>query len=136
MSEPRIRIAVEGAVATITVARPEKLNAFDIAMLKELADACDAVEADNAVRVAIRELARARLLTGVGEPAGLTRRDVMRRLGTAASMALPVVTSVVAPTAAQAQSCLPLGAQCTLSPQCCSGNCEDPQGICEPLPQV
>ncbi len=59
MSEPRIRIAVEGAVATITVARPEKLNAFDIAMLKELADACDAVEADNAVRVAI--------LTGEGK---------------------------------------------------------------------
>ncbi|MDF1635683.1 enoyl-CoA hydratase/isomerase family protein [Mycoplana sp. MJR14] len=59
MSEPRIRIAVEGAVATITVARPEKLNAFDIAMLKELADACDAVETDNAVRVAI--------LTGEGK---------------------------------------------------------------------
>ncbi len=59
MSEPRIRIAVEDAVATITVARPEKLNAFDLGMLKELADACDTVEADNAVRVAI--------LTGEGK---------------------------------------------------------------------
>ncbi|MBB3977498.1 enoyl-CoA hydratase/carnithine racemase [Rhizobium azooxidifex] len=59
MSEPRIRIAVEGAVATITVARPEKLNAFDIGMLKELSDACDTVEANAAVRVAI--------LTGEGK---------------------------------------------------------------------
>lgn len=59
MSEPRIRVAVEGAVATITVARPEKLNAFDIGMLKELSDACDTVEANAAVRVAI--------LTGEGK---------------------------------------------------------------------
>ncbi|MCD2182977.1 enoyl-CoA hydratase/isomerase family protein [Rhizobium sp. GN54] len=59
MSEPRIRVAVEGAVATITVVRPEKLNAFDIGMLKELSDACDTVEANAAVRVAI--------LTGEGK---------------------------------------------------------------------
>ncbi|MFC3074521.1 enoyl-CoA hydratase/isomerase family protein [Shinella pollutisoli] len=59
MAEPRIRVEVEDAVATITVARPEKLNAFDIAMLQELSAACDAVEANAAVRVAI--------LTGEGK---------------------------------------------------------------------
>lgn len=59
MAEPRIRISVEGFVATITVARPEKANAFDIDMLKELSAACDAVEANAAVRVAI--------LTGEGK---------------------------------------------------------------------
>lgn len=59
MSEPRIRIAVEGAVATITVARPEKLNAFDIGMLKELSAACDEIEGNTAIRVAI--------LTGEGK---------------------------------------------------------------------
>jgi len=59
MSEPRIRIAVEGAVATITVARPEKLNAFDIGMLKELSEACDTIEANSTIRVAI--------LTGEGK---------------------------------------------------------------------
>ncbi|MCV3736058.1 enoyl-CoA hydratase/isomerase family protein [Rhizobium sp. TRM96647] len=59
MSEPRIRIAIEGAVAAITVARPEKLNAFDIGMLKELSDACDTVEANAVVRVAV--------LTGEGK---------------------------------------------------------------------
>ncbi len=53
MSEPRIRIEVAGAVATIVVSRPEKLNAFDIPMLAELAAACERLEADAAVRVAI-----------------------------------------------------------------------------------
>lgn len=59
MAEPRIRISVEGPVATITIARPEKLNAFDIDMLKELSTACDTIEAIAAVRVAI--------LTGEGK---------------------------------------------------------------------
>lgn len=59
MSEPRIRITVEGAIATITVARPEKLNAFDIDMLTELSAACDAIEAKATIRVAI--------LTGEGK---------------------------------------------------------------------
>jgi enoyl-CoA hydratase/carnithine racemase len=59
MAETRIRISIEGAVATLTVARPEKLNAFDIAMLKELSDACDQIESDKAVRAAI--------LTGEGK---------------------------------------------------------------------
>jgi len=59
MSEPRIRVTVDGPIATLTIARPEKLNAFDIDMLKELAAACDAIEADATVRVAI--------LTGEGK---------------------------------------------------------------------
>ncbi len=36
-----VKVSVEGFVATITVSRPEKLNAFDIDMLKALAVACD-----------------------------------------------------------------------------------------------
>lgn len=59
MAEPRIRISVEGFVATITVARPQKANAFDIDMLKELSAACDEVEANAGIRVAI--------LTGEGK---------------------------------------------------------------------
>ena len=45
MAEARIRVEVDGAVATIVVSRPEKLNAFDLPMLGELAAACDTVEA-------------------------------------------------------------------------------------------
>lgn len=59
MAEPRIITSRDGAIATITVTRPDKLNAFDIEMLKELSAACDAVEADSAVRVVI--------LTGAGK---------------------------------------------------------------------
>lgn len=54
-----VKVSVEGAIAVLTVSRPEKLNAFDIDMLKALAVACDEVEANAAVRVAI--------LTGEGK---------------------------------------------------------------------
>jgi enoyl-CoA hydratase len=59
MSQPRIEINIDGAIAIITISRPEKLNALDIDMLKELSMACDEVEANGAIRVAI--------LTGSGK---------------------------------------------------------------------
>ena len=59
MADPRIDIAFAGPIATITVSRPEKLNAFDLDMLKDLSAACDAVEGSAQVRVAI--------LTGAGK---------------------------------------------------------------------
>lgn len=59
MTEPRIITSRDGAIATITVTRPDKLNAFDIEMLKELSAACDVIEADSAMRVVI--------LTGAGK---------------------------------------------------------------------
>lgn len=59
MSDERIRIEIEGAIAILTIARPDKLNAFDIDMLKALSAACDTVEADASVRVVI--------LTGKGK---------------------------------------------------------------------
>jgi hypothetical protein len=82
--------------------------------------------APDAVRLALQDLGRAHLLTTPVEPAGLTRRELMRRLGTAAAVALPLVTSVVAPTAAQAQSCVGPGAACTSSAECCGGGCAPP----------
>ena len=59
---------------------------------------------EDAVRYALGKLGQARLLDGSMPTAGLTRREVMRRLGTAAAVALPMVTTIIAPTAAQAQS--------------------------------
>ncbi|UXN61666.1 enoyl-CoA hydratase/isomerase family protein [Phyllobacterium zundukense] len=59
MADPRINVTFVGPIATITVSRPEKLNAFDLDMLKELSTACDAVETNAQVRVAI--------LTGAGK---------------------------------------------------------------------
>jgi hypothetical protein len=54
---------------------------------------------------------------------GLSRREVMKRMGIAAAVALPVVTSIMAPTAAQAANCAPTGAACTSGAQCCSTVC-------------
>ena len=64
--------------------------------------------------------------------AGLSRRDLIRRAGiTAAVVALPLVTSIIAPTPAQAASCLPSGAACSAGAQCCSGTCNgEPNGTC------
>ncbi|MBC7149573.1 MAG: enoyl-CoA hydratase/isomerase family protein [Rhizobium sp.] len=59
MTEPRIRLAVEDSIATITLARADKLNALDLDMLAELSAILDRVEADSAVRVVI--------LTGEGK---------------------------------------------------------------------
>ncbi len=59
MTEPRIRLAVEGPIAIITLARADKLNALDLDMLGELSVVLDRVEADSPVRVVI--------LTGEGK---------------------------------------------------------------------
>jgi enoyl-CoA hydratase/carnithine racemase len=53
MSEKTVRIDIDGPVAVMTVSRPERLNALDIDMLKALGAACDAVEANLDIRVAI-----------------------------------------------------------------------------------
>lgn len=59
MSEKTVRVEIEGPLAVMTVSRPDKLNAFDLDMLKGLDAACDRVEGDTSVRVAI--------LTGEGK---------------------------------------------------------------------
>jgi enoyl-CoA hydratase/carnithine racemase len=53
-----IRYDVADGVATITLHRPEKLNAFTLTMCRELVAAADLADADDAVRVV--------LLTGAG----------------------------------------------------------------------
>jgi enoyl-CoA hydratase len=54
-----VRLAIADEVATITLARPEKLNALDGAMIAGLQSAADRIESDRSVRVAI--------LTGEGK---------------------------------------------------------------------
>lgn len=53
MADKTVRVDVGGAIAILTVSRPDKLNAFDLDMLKALDAACDAVETNALVRVAI-----------------------------------------------------------------------------------
>ena len=76
---------------------------------------------------ALQQLGRVQLLAEpIRRPASvhrMSRREVMRSLGRGAAVALPLVTSIVAPTAVEAATCLPDGSPCTTGAQCCSGLC-------------
>jgi enoyl-CoA hydratase len=68
VSYQNIRLEVAGAVATVTVNRPDKLNALNDATLHELAHAFDAAAADEQVRALV--------LTGAGEKAFVAGADI------------------------------------------------------------
>lgn len=68
MSYENILYAVEGGVATVTVNRPDKLNALNNQTLTELASAFDAAKADDSVRALI--------LTGSGDKAFVAGADI------------------------------------------------------------
>jgi len=75
----------------------------------------------EAARYAIHSLGRAGLLAAPITGATVTRRDLISQLGTAAAVVLPLVTTVTAPPAAQAASCIPLGQLgCTTPSDCCT----------------
>jgi hypothetical protein len=62
-----------------------------------------------------------------------TRREFvkkLKKLGLAASVMLPVVTSIVSPTPAHAQTCIP-NSDCSGKPDCTP--CANPGGTCDPL---
>lgn len=53
--------------------------------------------------------------------AGMNRRAMVRAIGLATVVAAPLVTSILAPTPAQAATCTGAGGSCTDSSTCCSG---------------
>lgn len=65
---------------------------------------------------------------------GMSRRELIHRLGIGAALSLPVVVSIVAPTAAEAASttCSPVGGPCAVDSDCCAparcgvGGCFNP----------
>ena len=63
-----LRLEVDGHVATITLDRPEKLNAMTPEMLEGLETMLSAIEADEAIRVVV--------LTGAGERAFCAGADI------------------------------------------------------------
>jgi hypothetical protein len=74
---------------------------------------------------ALGKLKKAGLLTeeSLPETTKISRRDLVRRAGGIAVLAIPVVTSMLMPTPARAASCFPLGHLCGNPAQCCSGHC-------------
>lgn len=105
-----------------------------------VADACSALSGEletpvdeKLVWYAVDQFSKDSLLEKEVAPpafivAGMNRRQMVRTLGLAAVVAVPLVTSIVAPTPAQAATCLTTGAVCGTSSQCCSGLCSG--GVC------
>lgn len=85
-------------------------------------------KAEELVQATVEELGRRNLLAGrmpkrLEVKSGVSRREWMKRAAMAAGVAAPVITTMVAPTAVQAGTCLPSGSGCTTGAQCCSGVC-------------
>ena len=64
----QVRYEVEGAVARITIDRPERHNAMSFQVMQELAEALELAKADDGVRVVV--------LTGAGERAFCAGADL------------------------------------------------------------
>jgi hypothetical protein len=82
---------------------------------------------EDMVWVALDQLDRARLLAPriarPEVPGRISRREVLKRVGLGAALAVPLITSVMSPTAAQASTCTKKGGTCTSSLTCCSQVC-------------
>lgn len=68
MDYSQITYSVADSIATITLDRPERMNAFTETMMREVIDAFDRVDADDSVRVVI--------VTGAGERAFCAGADL------------------------------------------------------------
>lgn len=79
MTYTQILYAVESGIATITLNRPEKLNAFTATMMHELIDAFDRVDADDAVKAVIVTGAGRAFCAGADLSAGAATFDYDNR---------------------------------------------------------
>ena len=87
---------------------------------------------EDIVRLALDQLERARLLgerpSHATRAGRVSRRQLIRRMGVAAAVSLPLVVSILAPTSAQVVSCKQSGMPCPNGKSdCCAGlNCVGP----------
>jgi hypothetical protein len=91
---------------------------------RELGAPCD----QKLVLYALQQFAKDNLLEEHAEmPAfiigGMNRRQMVRALGLGAVIAVPLVTTILAPTPAQAATQFPPGTPCISTAQCTSGVC-------------
>jgi hypothetical protein len=91
---------------------------------RELGAPCD----QKLVLYAIQQFAKDNLLEEAAEMpayviAGMNRRQMVRALGLGAVIAVPLVTTILAPTPAQAATQFPPGTPCVSTGQCSSGVC-------------
>jgi coenzyme PQQ synthesis protein D (PqqD) len=109
-----------------------KSTPADIA--RRLTTELDAPFKEEFVLLALNQLESQRLLQDFDAAsvqfAVLSRRQMVRRLGLATAVAVPLVTSIVAPRAVEAATCNPSGHPCTPAKLCCSPLGCGPGNIC------
>ena len=76
-----IRLEVEDGIATLTLNRPDKLNAFNTLMMQEMIAALDQTDADDSVRVVIVTGAGRAFCAGADLSAGAATFDYSTRGG-------------------------------------------------------
>jgi len=80
---------------------------------RRLARELEAPVDQTAIWLAVEQLGKARLLVDTPRhPTGLSRRELLKRLGVAAALAVPLVTTIRAPVAAQGASCASADEHC------------------------
>ncbi|GAB4264729.1 MAG: crotonase/enoyl-CoA hydratase family protein [Pararhodobacter sp.] len=92
MSEPRVTIAIEDGIAEVTLNRPEKLNAFDLAMFQAVSDAGNRLAGEAGLRAVV--------LTGAGN--GFCAGIDLATLGQFAGRLDALKRDIVTPLAGQA----------------------------------
>jgi hypothetical protein len=90
---------------------------------RNLGQQFDCAVDEKIVWLALDQLGRNHLLDQKLVPPpqmGMNRRAMVKALGLAAVVAVPLVTSIVAPTPTQAATCTPQGGACSISADCCA----------------
>src|SRR5690242_7550808 len=88
---------------------------------------------DEVVWVALEDLWKRQLLEGEAAPVregSMSRSTVLKRAAVVAAVSVPVVTSIVAPTAAHAASFIACGQACTPTGTPCQQGCPCTNGVC------
>lgn len=108
---------------------------------KSVAEIGHKVGGEDIVWLALDELKKERLIEGESVPPskfdGMSRREVIKKIGIGSMIALPVVASLVAPPAAHAISCVagganqPTGCPCNGNGNCASNICSGTPKICQ-----
>jgi len=88
---PAVDVAVAGGVACLTLARPGTANALDGELMSALASACEAIEHDDAVRVAILGAAGPDFCVGLPRGVGWPPPAWPDGIGAVASLTKPVI---------------------------------------------
>lgn len=111
---------------------------------RQLGEVLKSPPSEDLIWLALSQLKREHLLIGAENMPdkfqGLSRRKAIKKIGIVSIIALPVVSFLVAPTAAAAQSgqpniCKALAEACFQPNECCSTYCDDCfTGTCQPNP--